>query len=420
MLEAALKKGFKIFIGVFFLLTLLDFSAFSNTEHEADAHATAGETHPKEEKFDAGKMILDHIKDSYDWHIADIGGHAISIPLPVILLTHDHGLVVFSSANFHHGHSAYTVEEPTKFKATRIKMQVGEKVDSTVVDVDMTSHFVLKDGHVVGYRSPEAGFDYHNIHSLESGIIKEASLVDFYNGNQGAFIDLSITKNVFSILLSVSLLLVVFISIANAYKANPGKAPKGIQSFMEPLILFIRDEVAKPSIGNGYEKFLPYLLTIFFFIWFNNMMGLIPVFPFGANVTGNIAVTLTMAVFTFVLTHVNAKATYWKHIFLPDVPAWLLPIMIPIEIFGAFIKPVVLTLRLFANITAGHIIALAFFSLIFIFGSMLPAAGFGVSIVSVGFTVFMNFMELLVAFLQAYVFTLLSAIYIGMAVEEHH
>jgi len=419
MLKAAIKKEFNSIYLVVILLTSLSFSAFSNNDTKAANHESGHESVAKEEKFDAGEMILDHIKDAYDWHIADIGGHPISVPLPVILLTHDHGLVVFSSANFHHGHSAYTVEEPSQFKAARINFMAG-KVDTTILDVDMSTHFVLKDGHVVAYRSPEAGFDYQNIHTLESGILKEASLTDFYHGKQGSFIDLSITKNVFSILLSVTLLLVVFISVAKAYQSNRGKAPKGIQSFMEPLILFIRDEVAKPSIGHGYEKFLPYLLTIFFFIWFNNMMGLIPLFPFGANVTGNIAVTMTMAFFTFVLTHVNAKATYWKHIFLPDVPAWLLPIMIPIEIFGAFIKPVVLTLRLFANITAGHIIALAFFSLIFIFGSMLPAAGYGVSVVSVGFTIFMNFMELLVAFLQAYVFTLLSAIYIGMAVEEHH
>ncbi|MBX7181990.1 MAG: F0F1 ATP synthase subunit A [Bacteroidia bacterium] len=365
-------------------------------------------------------MILDHIKDSYDWHIADIGGKPVSISLPVILLTKDHGLLVFSSSEFHHGHSAYTPEQKTNFQAASVHMAVGEKVDSNIIDVSMTSHYVLKDGHVVGFRSPESGFDYHNIHDLSSGIVKEASVSEYFNGKQGSFIDLSITKNVFSVLLAVSLLLIVFISVANAYKANPGKAPKGIQSFVEPLILFIRDEVAKPSIGHGYEKFLPYLLSLFFFIWFNNMMGLIPIFPFGANVTGNIAVTLILATFTFVTTQINAKSTYWKHIFMPDVPWWLYIIMIPIEIFGVFIKPVVLTLRLFANITAGHIIALAFFSLIFIFGAMLPVAGYGVSILSIAFTVFMNFMELLVAFLQAYVFTLLSAIYIGMAIEEHH
>ncbi len=416
MLKAAKIKGFKVLMGVLTFVAIFGFQAFSNTEHGAEAHAEAAE-HTEKEVFKPGDMILDHIKDSYGWHIADIGGHPISIPLPVILITKDNGLVVFSSSAFNHGHSAYTLGETANFKGLAFRRD-NQGYDS--LDVSLTSHFVLKDGHVVSFRSPEAGFDYTNIHNLNEGITREASVMDFFNGKNGSFIDISITKNVFSLLLAVGLLLFVFLSIAKAYTNTRGKAPKGLQSFMEPLILFIRDEVAKPSIGHGYEKFLPYLLTVFFFIWINNMMGLIPVFPFGANVTGNIAVTLVLAIFTFVLTHINAKKTYWKHIFLPDVPGWLLPLMIPIEIFGTLIKPVVLTLRLFANITAGHIIVLAFFSLIFIFGAMAPVAGFGVSIVSVAFTIFMNFMELLVAFLQAYVFTLLSAIYIGMAVEEHH
>jgi F-type H+-transporting ATPase subunit a len=393
MLKAATIKGFKVLTGVLTFVAVFGFQAFSNTE-QSENHAETTAKHSESEKFKPGDMILDHIKDSYGWHVADIGGHPIAIPLPVILYTNDHGLVVFSSSALNHGHSAYSVDELT--------------------------HYALKDGHVVNFRSPEADFDYKNIHNIKDGITREQSVAALFSGVPGSFVDISITKNVFSLLLAVTLLLVVFLSVAKSYVANPGKAPKGLQSFMEPLILFVRDEVAKPSIGHDYKRFMPYLLTLFFFIWFNNMMGLIPVFPFGANVTGNIAVTLVLAVFTFVLTHINAKGTYWKHIFLPDVPAWLYPLMIPIEIIGVVVKPVVLTLRLFANITAGHIIVLAFFSLIFIFGAMAPVAGYGVSIVSVAFTIFMNFMELLVAFLQAYVFTLLSAIYIGMAVEEHH
>ena len=166
---------------------------------------------------------------------------------------------------------------------------------------------------------------------------------------------------------------------------------------------------------------MPYLLSIFFFIWINNTMGLIPIFPFGANVTGNIAVTLVLAMFTFAITLLNSNKNYWAHIFkTPGVPLWLLPIMVPIEIMGLFIKPGVLMLRLFANITAGHIIVLSFFSLIFIFAEKSLATGYGVSIVSLAFSLFMNVLELLVAFLQAYVFTLLSALYFGMAVEEHH
>jgi F-type H+-transporting ATPase subunit a len=223
----------------------------------------------------------------------------------------------------------------------------------------------------------------------------------------------------------LAFILWIFLSVADGYKRNPNKAPRGLQSFLEPLILFVRDDIAKPSIGeHKYEKYLPYLLTIFFFIWINNMMGLIPIFPGGANITGNIAITFVLAIFTFTITTFNGNKNYWLHVFNPPgVPWWLkLPIpLIPfIEFMGLFIKPFVLMIRLFANITAGHVIALGFFSLIFIFGAMKPALGFAVSPVSVAFTFFMSLLELLVAFIQAYVFTLLSALYFGMAVEEHH
>lgn len=191
-------------------------------------------------------------------------------------------------------------------------------------------------------------------------------------------------------------------------------------NLIETLIVFIRDEIAKPSIGAKYAKFLPYLLTIFFFIFINNLFGLIPFFPGGANVTGNIAVTMVLAVFTFIITSFNGNKSYWGHIFMPPgVPKGLWVLLIPIEIIGMLNKPIVLMIRLFANITAGHIIILGFFSLIFIFGAMNASLGLGVSVLSVAFTTFMNFLELLVAFLQAYVFTLLSALYFGSAVEEH-
>ena len=189
---------------------------------------------------------------------------------------------------------------------------------------------------------------------------------------------------------------------------------------VEPLILFIRDDVARASIGHKADKYLPMLLSIFFFIFVNNIFGLIPIFPGGANVTGNIAVTMVLAVIVFLTVNLNANKYYWKHIFVPDVPVWMYIIIIPIEILGVVLKPFVLMLRLFANITAGHIIILGFFSLIFIFGAMKPGLGLAVSPLSVAFTVFMSLLELLVAFLQAFVFTLLTAIYIGSAIEEHH
>jgi len=279
--------------------------------------------------------------------------------------------VIFSSGNFHHGHSSYN-----------------------------------------GFRIADEG-------EHEGKIIEELP-----DGTVLVPLDLSITKNVAAIFFSLALMLWLFISVANRYKRNPDEPPRGAQSLLEPIIIFIRDEIAKPSIGKHYERFLPFLLSIFFFIWINNLMGLIPVLPGGANVTGNITVTLVLALFTFFITTLNGNKYYWQEIFnAPGVPWWLklpVPLMPVIEIVGMFTKPFVLMVRLFANITAGHIIVLGFFSLIFIFGEMQPAFGYGVSVLSIAFTIFMTMLELLVALIQAYVFTLLSALYFGMATAEHH
>ena len=215
----------------------------------------------------------------------------------------------------------------------------------------------------------------------------------------------------------------IFTNVAGAYtRKRKGLAPTGLQNAIEPIILFVRDEVIKPGIGEKkFEKYVPYLLTVFFFIWISNLMGLIPVFPGGANLTGNIAVTMTLAIFTFIIVSVSANKGYWLHIFaMPGVPKPILILLTPIEILGVFLRPFVLMIRLFANITAGHIIGLAFFCLIFIFGENGTGIGLAVSPLSLVFTVFMTTLELLVAFLQAYVFTMLSAVYIGAAVEEHH
>jgi F-type H+-transporting ATPase subunit a len=241
-----------------------------------------------------------------------------------------------------------------------------------------------------------------------------------------SIIDFSITKNVIAIFISIAFILFIFISSAKSYASRKNKAPKGIQSVIEPFIILIRDEVAKPNIGDRYEKFMPFLLTLFFFIWINNLLGIIPFFPGGANVTGNISVALTLGLFAFIITTFSTNIHYWTHIInTPGVPWWLkfpVPLMPIVELIGVVSKPVVLTLRLFANITAGHIIILSFICLIFIFGKGGEAmgAGLGVSVASVLFSVFMDVMELLVAFLQAYVFTLLSAIYFGGAKVEHH
>ncbi len=194
---------------------------------------------------------------------------------------------------------------------------------------------------------------------------------------------------------------------------------------MEMLILFVRDDIVLPSLGQkNYMKYMPFLLTLFFFIWINNLLGLIPFFPAGANITGNIAVTMVLAIFSFLTINLNANKQYWKHIFNPPgIPMFLklpVPIMPFVELLGIFIKPFVLMVRLFANILAGHIVAMVLFSLIFIFGSINVYFGYGISFVSILLTVFMTVLELLVALIQAYVFTLLTSLFIGMAVEEHH
>jgi F-type H+-transporting ATPase subunit a len=361
------------------LTATLFFAAFVTFAYEPidkdhnQAAAAAAEKHNTEHKkegFDAGKMIMEHVSDNHQWHLF---GHT-SIPLPVILKT-DKGFEVFSSAKF--GHEG---EEQYEGKLYKYALEKG-----SIVVID----------DVVG------------------GVNEEAT---------AKITDLSITKNVAAMLISMILMLWIFLSIAKAYTRNPGKAPKGLQSFMEPLILFVRDDVAKPSIGEKrYERFMPFLLTVFFFILINNYMGLIPFFPGGVNLTGSISVAMVLAGFTLLITFVVANKHYWRHVFaMPGVPIPVLIILTPIEILGLFLRPFVLMIRLFANITAGHIIALAFFSLIFIFGEMNTGLGFGVSIFSLVFTIFMGFLELLVAFLQAYVFTLLSAIYFGSAIDEGH
>ena len=367
-------------VGLFIFMTLFGLNAFSNEpqganhgeEHAVEAphsegeHAEGEHSEEEHEGFDAGHMIMHHVLDAHEWHIMDIGDHAISIPLPIIIYDKEKGLTMFLSSKFKHGHAAYE----------------GYIIENEKIYLESEKHLPVEE---------------------------RASVLDF-----------SITKNVTGIFVSAILLLWIFLSIAKSYKKREGKSPKGMQSLIEPIIIFVRDELAKPSIGKGYEKFMPFLLSVFFFIWINNLLGLVPIAPGGANVTGSIGVTMVLAVFTFVITHAVAKKAYWKHIFLPPVPPALWIILIPVEIMGMFIKPFVLMVRLFANITAGHIIALGFMSLIFIFGETSFGGGIGAGIFSTAFTVFMTLLELLVAFIQAYVFTFLSALYFGTAIEEDH
>lgn len=336
------------------------------------AKASGGhDEHKGEDKpFDATEMIMHHIKDAHDFHVAG----DFSIPLPIILFT-DNGLVTFSSAEFHHNDDGHVKVERNGLSFVK----VHEKI------------YQLETG------ATAASFDEH--HHIKNGI---------------APLDFSITKNVFALFLSAIILLLVFTSVAANYKKG-NQVPSGIASFVEPLIIFVRDEIVEPNIDSkNSHRFMPYLLTIFFFVWVNNLLGLVPFFPGGANLTGNIAFTMTLAVLTMLMTNLNGSKDYWGHIlWMPGVPLPLKPILAVIELVGVLTKPFALMVRLFANITAGHIIILSLFSIIFVFKD---AAWAGLS---APLGLFMNVLELLVAFLQAYVFTMLSALFIGQAVETH-
>jgi F-type H+-transporting ATPase subunit a len=374
-MKALIRAGFLLFS------SLLIGNAFA--QHEGHAHSSEAqlntedvfEEHATEleasAKFNPGEMIMGHVGDEHGWHLF---GHT-SIPLPIVLYNTERGFSCFSSSHFDHGHKTH-------------------------------GGYMLHEGKVVATDAPD-GTDAHHA-SVNEELTK-------------ATWDISITKNVLGMFVSMIILVWVMLTVASGYKKRGVGAPKGIQSFIEPIIMFVRDDVAKANIGPKYERFMPYLLTVFFFILLNNLMGLIPIFPFGANVSGSISVTFALAAITFIITLIHGNRHYWGHILaMPGVPKPVLLILTPVEILGVFLRPAILMIRLFANITAGHIIVLSFFALIFIFGEINAGLGWGVSIFSLVFTVFMSMLELLVAFIQAFVFTFLSAMYFGAAVEESH
>ncbi|MFO8235074.1 MAG: F0F1 ATP synthase subunit A [Bacteroidales bacterium] len=359
------------FVFLLFMLLSLEGATLPNSRGVPSEKVEHDE---EKSKLDPGELIIDHLVDQYSWHIITIGETDISIPLPVILYSKDRGFFCFMSSKFNHGHDAYN-----NFKIAQEGDNEGDIVELT-----------------------------------EEGNIKEEKPLDF-----------SITKIVAAVFFSIILMVFLFVYVAKRYTERKDKPPKGIQSFLEPLILFVRNDLARDNIGEEhYERFTPFLLTLFFFILINNLLGLIPVFPAGANVTGNITVTMSLALFTFIMVSVSGNKQYWREIFNPpEIPWWLkipIPLIPVIEFVGIFIKPFVLMVRLFANISAGHIVMLGFVSLIFIFGNMNEYAGYGVSVFSVLFTIFLTILELLVAFIQAYVFTMLSAIYFNMALGEGH
>ena len=336
----------------------------------ASASPQTGEEAASGEELNVKEMILHHLADSYEWHITGNGERDLSIPLPVILRSRQSGWHLFLSSRLHHGEDSY----------------LGFSIAS------------------------EGKYAGKIVETLPSGEIARP-------------LDLSLTKNAVSLLFSSLLLILLVLSAARSVGRDPLKPKKGLGGLMEMAVVMIEDEVIKPAVGKDYARYSPYLLTLFFFILINNLMGLIPLIPGGANVTGNIAVTLVMAVATFLVVNFTGTKEYYREIFWPDVPVWLkvpFPLMPIIEVVGLFTKPFALMIRLFANIMAGHAIVLGLTSLIFISVSLGATINASMTAASVLFTIFINFVELLVAFIQAYVFTLLSAVFIGLARVESH
>lgn len=342
-------------------------------QHHTDSLRNEPPVEKEKGEFNAGKYVIEHVSDSHEWHIATFGETHITVPLPVILYSKNSGLHFFMSSRFHHGKQAW-------------------------------------EGFALAGEGPDEG-----------------KIVELNGAGEvtGRPFDLSVTKSVAGAFIAAFILLFFLIRGARLALKNKGKAPSGLLNLIEPIVVFVRDDIAIPAIGaKKYEKYLPLLLSLFSFILLNNLLGLVPIFPFGSNVTGNISVTLVLALFTFFVTTFSGNKHYWKEIYNPDVPWWMkfpVPVMPFVEFFGVITKPFVLMVRLFANMMAGHLIVTVFVSLIFIFSSMMGnLAGWLISPVSVVFAIFILVLDILVSFIQAYVFTLLSALYFGMATAEHH
>ena len=383
------KNNFKalLFILVFAFSPLV-FKAQDHAQH--DAHDTetgaAKVKHAapvKEKKFDAAEVIFGHVLDGHEYHFMDIGEHPVTLPLPIILYSPSRGTWdIFMSSHFEHGHASYKgYTMLNKHAIHELGLDQKKFSEGTIIPLDANG--------------------------------KYDPAVTYY--------DLSMTRNVVQMLLALIIFTVIMFRVAGRYKKGVGvtSAPQGSQSLLEPIITFVRDEVAKPNLGHKYERYLPFLLTVFFFILVNNIFGLI---PGSANVTGNIAFTVVLGLISFVVILFSSNKHYWGHIFNPPgVPLGVKFILVPVEFLSVFIKPFALIIRLFANMVAGHIIIICLISLIFIFGELNPIAGWGASPLSLAFTVFIYLIEVLVAFLQAFIFTMLSAVFIGQALEgDHH
>jgi F-type H+-transporting ATPase subunit a len=331
-----------------------------------------GETSAEEAEIEIDHIINHHISDSHKWVIFAYTGNdgsskEISLSLPVILVANGQWYFGLSSS-----------------------------FDDNAVVSHKDNHFVMY--HDIIYSTDASG---QIIKNSEGEVTNQRPL------------DLSVTKNVTALFLSASLLLILFLSVARRYKTR--EKPAGMQSAMEAIIMFIDKDIAQEQIGHKGSRYTPYLLTLFFFIWINNLLGLIPIFPASANLSGNIAFTAALAIFTFFITAFSGNRQYWKHIFVvPGVPPLLKVILVPIEIVSVFTKPFTLLIRLFANVTGGHIILISLISMIFI------AKSFAMAPISIALSLLIFVLEIIFGLLQAYIFTLLSALYIGLAVQEDH
>ena len=383
-------KSFKSLLVAVFSLSILFFSNTSVAQEQPQNNGQvegAGNAKKEGEKLDPSKIIMEHVSDGHGFHFTTIGKYPVTIPLPVILYSPAKGLSVFMSSAFKHGkeeHNGYRLLEEDfirEHKLDKIKDAKGNPV-----------------------------FETGKIYAINGDGMPDPNAKVY---------DFSLTRNVVQMLISLLLLTWLMTNIAKKYANGKGvkTAPTGFQNLIEPVITFVRDEVGKPNLGHKYEKYMPYLLTVFFFILINNLIGLIPGV---ANVSGNIAFTAVLGMISFAAILFSSNKHYWGHIINPPVPFLIKFIMVPIEIMGIFTKPFALIIRLFANMIAGHIIILSFIILIFIFGAMNSGLGWATSPLFVLFSVFIYLLEILVAFIQAFIFANLTAVFIGQAFEGGH
>ena len=398
-----------------------------------------------EEEFEVAETAFHHISNTNAFHVFG----DFYLPLPVILYTPETGEWVTGMSSMfeahHHGNGTKAVDgfvlihgEIKRILDPKFPMGVVDLGDDVKVGHQLINPNVpesLEDGYHEDERSGSATGNepdekMEDMVTLTTNgntyLVEDKTYWDgnVLGGGVSSFIDFSLTKNVFTMIVTSILLFLIFFGMARRYKKHGVAAPKGIQSLLEPIVVFMRDEVAEPFLHHKADKYLPFILTVFFFILGLNLIGQIPFFPGSGNVTGNLAVTAVLAIFAFLVVNLSGNRHYWGHIlWMPGVPWWVkVFVLTPVEVAGVFIKPFTLMLRLFANITAGHIVIIAFVGLIFIFGGSgdsVPGSIAGI-IAAVPLTLFMMSIELLVAFIQAFVFALLTASYIGAAVEEAH